>query len=73
MSSPIHSVESLIEQRINHFARKAEASTAFEDWKSAMEKMLEWKKKRSPATVQRLEDERLAQVQASATIARGGM
>ena len=24
MSSPIHSVESLIEQRINHFARKAE-------------------------------------------------
>ena len=71
MSSPIHSVESLIEQRINHFARKAEASTAFEDWKSAMEKMLEWKKKRTPATVQRLEDERLAQVQASATIARG--
>lgn len=53
--------------------RMAETSTAFEDWKNAMEKMLEWKQRCSPATVQRLEDERLAQVQASATIARGGV
>lgn len=42
--------------------RMAETSTAFEDWKNAMEKMLEWKKKRSAEVVKRLDEERLSQV-----------
>ena len=41
--------------------RMAETSTAFEDWKNAMEKMLEWKK-RSAEVVKRLDEERLSQV-----------
>ena len=72
MSKPIQA-ESYIEDRIAHFAQKAEQCGSFEAWKSAVAKMLAWKQRRTPATVQRLENERLAQVQASATIARGGV
>jgi len=61
MSKAIQS-ETYIEQRISHFAQKAEQSRSFEAWKLAVSKMLEWKKRRSPTTVQRLEAERLEQV-----------
>ena len=63
--------QAYIELRINHFAELVRTASSFEAKQRAMVKMLEWKRKRTIETVQRLEDERLAQVQASATIARG--
>lgn len=72
MSKAIQS-ESYIEQRIAHFAQKAAQSSSFEAWKFAMSKMLEWKKRRSPDVVQRLDAERLEQVRAGAKVASGNV
>lgn len=44
--------QAYIERRINHFAELVRTASSFEAKQRAMVKMLEWKKKRTPATVQ---------------------
>lgn len=57
--------ENYIEQRINHFSRMIELATSLKAQQFAVKKMLEWKGKRSPEMVQRLELERMKKARGS--------
>lgn len=55
--------QAYIELRINHFAELVRTASSFEAKQRAMVKMLEWKRKRTIETVQRLDAERLVEIQ----------
>lgn len=55
--------QAYIELRINHFAELVRTASSFEAKQRTMVKMLEWKRKRTIETVQRLDAERLVEIQ----------